>query len=87
MDNVEPVELLRRQYLQVIDPEQLKLPTKSLLKLPSVQRSIYERMFNETNVKYSPAERYRFRSLKRVVQALEDAIDDPDEDVGGLLFL
>ena len=86
MEAVEPVELLRRQYLQVIDPEQLKLPARNLLKLPDVQAKIYEYMFNGANVIYPPAERYRFRCLKRIVQALEDAIEDPDEDVGRMSF-
>ena len=87
MNTVAPVELLKRQYLQLTRPEELAIPRKELLRLPDIQAQIYNNMFNEANITYGPPERYRFRVLKRLVQALEDAIEDPEEDVGFLLLL
>ena len=83
---VEPVELLKRQYLQLTDPEELTLPRKAVLILPDIQAQIYNDMFDESKVVYAPPERYRFRVLKRLVKALEDAIEDPEEDVGAFSF-
>lgn len=81
MHNIEPVELLRRQYLQLIDMEQLTLPPKDLLRLPETQARIYNCMFNESQIVYPPPDRYISRVLKRLVNALEEAIVDPEEDV------
>ena len=82
-----PVELLKRQYLQLIDPEGLTLPRREVLRLPETQVQIYNDMFDESRLAYAPPERYRFRVLKRLVKALEDAIEDPEEDVRFLLLL
>ena len=86
MNTIAPVELLKRQYLQLTDPEELVLPTKEVLRLPDIQAQIYNDMFDESNIVYAPPERYRFRVLKRLVKALEDAIEDPEEDVGAFSF-
>lgn len=87
MDDIAPVELLKRQYLQLIDPEELTLPLREFLILPETQAQIYNDLFDESRIVYAPPERYRFRVLKRVVKALEDAVEDPEEDVGFLLLL
>ena len=81
MDSVPPVELLKKQYLQLIDPEQLTLPTKELLRSSVIQAQIYHSMFDDSVLKFAPPERYRLRVLKRLVNAVEDAIVDPEEDV------
>lgn len=81
MDKIEPVELLRRQYFQLIDPDQLALPAQELLRLPDIQTQIFHDLFDESVNAYTPPERYRFRVLKKLVSALEQAIDDPEEDV------
>jgi len=81
MHNIEPVELLRRQYLQLLDPEQLTLPSMELLRLPETQARIYDGMFDESKIAYPPPARYIFRVLKRLVTALEEAIVNPEEDV------
>ncbi|KAF6226245.1 hypothetical protein HO133_009111 [Letharia lupina] len=80
MDDIAPVELLKRQYLQLIDPEELTLPLREFLILPETQSQIYNGLFDESRITYAPPERYRFRVLKRVVKALEDAVEDPEED-------
>lgn len=81
MAALPPVELLRRQYLQSIDPERLTLPSMEHLRLPEVQDQIFHGMFDESRTTYMPPYRYRFRVLKRLVNALEEAIEDPEEDV------
>lgn len=80
MDGIAPMELLKRQYLQLIDPEELTLPLREFLILPETQSQIYNDLFDESRITYAPPERYRFRVLKRVVKALEDAVEDPEED-------
>lgn len=89
MNDVVPPELLRRQYLQMMNPDRLALLSTDLL-CPQRQSDIYESMFNESNLIYPPPERYRFRVLKKIVTVLEAAIEDPEEDVGfpfGSIFL
>ena len=82
MAAVDAVELLRRQFLQLIDPELLALPPPDALRLANTQKRIFERLFNEPNNPVGPPERYRSRVLKRLVGAIESSIEDPDEDVG-----
>ena len=81
MERIEPVELLRRQYLQLIDPDQLTLPSKGLLRVPKIQANIYHSMFEQSKLPFTPPERYKLRVLKRIVNALEDAVVDPEVDV------
>lgn len=88
MGIIAPVELLKRQYLQLIGPEGLTLPPKEVLRLPETQAQIYNDMFDESRlIDYKVPERYKLRVLKRLVKALEDAIEDPEEDVRFLLVL
>lgn len=81
-NSISPVDFLRRQYLQLTDPEELALPRKEILKLPDTQAQIYHDIFDESKHTHLPPERYRYRVLKRLVGAIEDAIQDPEEDVG-----
>ena len=68
--------------MQLTDPEDLRFPSNDLLRLPDIQAQIYSSMFDEYSMTYAPPERYRFRVLRRLVKALENAIEDPEEDVG-----
>lgn len=81
MHNISSVQLMRRQYLQLLDPEQLTLPSKDLLRLPKTQAMIYDGMLDSSKLNYPPPDRYRYRVLKRLVKALEESILDPEEDV------
>ena len=81
MESQNQVELLRRQFLQLQDPSTLSLPSPKTLKLPSIQSRIYDSMFREGNLTYPPPAHYRLRVLKRLIDALESAVDDPEEDV------
>ncbi|KAL2042081.1 hypothetical protein N7G274_005269 [Stereocaulon virgatum] len=80
MDHSWPVELLKRQYLQLIDPERLELPCKKLLRMPLIQARIFDEILDESALIYLPPERYKSRVLKRLIKALEEAIEDPEED-------
>jgi hypothetical protein len=75
------VELLRRQYLQMLEPEKLTLPSLEELRLPRTQADIFNVMFNRDNLPFMPPIRYQFRVLKKIIGALEKSIIDPDEDV------
>ena len=79
--SLQRVELLRRQYLQMLEPEKLTLPGKEELILPQTQANIFSTMFNEENISFVPPARYRFRVLKKIIAALEQSIVDPEEDV------
>lgn len=76
------VRLLQRQYLQLIAPERLGFPPPDVLRLPDVQKQIYESMFDDAAINLGPPLRYRLRVLKRLMRAIEDSIQDPEEDVG-----
>lgn len=77
------IELLRRQYLQLLDLEKLSIPESNILKRPEVQAQIFESVFREDRLVFPPPDRYTLRVLKMLVAALEAAIDDPEKDVWG----
>ena len=79
MDIEWQIDVLRRQYLQLVEPEQLALPPIEILRSPDVQASIFHRLFNDSHFSN---DRYKYRVLKRIVGVLEESIIDPDEDVG-----
>ena len=76
------VELLRRQYLQLLDPKSLTIPDSHILKQPEIQSQIFNALFRDGSLTYPPPVGYRTRVLKLLVNALEKAMTDPDEDVG-----
>ncbi|MCJ1379142.1 hypothetical protein MMC17_002242 [Xylographa soralifera] len=77
MDNLE---LLKRQFLQQLEPERLTLPSTEQIRLPNVQAYLYETMFREECLKYLPPDRYEIRVLKKLIQKMEGALIDPEED-------
>lgn len=81
MEIEHQLELLRRQYLQLVEPDQLSLPASLVLKMPEVQAKIYTNLFSGSSHAYLPPRRYRFRVLKRLLDCLEKAVEDPEEDV------
>ena len=81
MDTSFQVELLRRQYLQLQDPSQLSIPARNVIKKPKVQAQIFDTMFREGNLAYEPPDRYKLRVLKKLLEAIEAAVEDPEEDV------
>jgi protein-lysine N-methyltransferase EEF2KMT len=78
----QQVQLLRRQYLQMVEPDKLTLPSMEVLRLPQTQAYIFDAFFNSDKVFFLPPDRYQFRVLKKLLYALEQSIFDPGEDVG-----
>lgn len=75
------LKTLRRQYLQLVEPAQLRWPDAQTLKAPQVQIWIFHNFFDLDHVSHPPPDRYQLRVLKLLVSKLESAIDDPEEDV------
>jgi hypothetical protein len=75
------LQVLQRQYLQLVEPHQLRWPEKAILKQPDVQAWIYHGMFNMEKIESPPPDRYQLRVLKLLIAKLEGAIEDPEEDV------
>jgi hypothetical protein len=80
-DKLAQLRILQRQYLQLVDPSQLRWPDAQVLKSSEVQSWIFLHMFDESSVKSPPPERYRLRVLKLLISKLERSIVDPEEDV------
>ena len=78
--------LFQRQYLQLVEPEHLAWPDQQELRLPKTQAWIYDNMFNHDLMEYPPPDRYQLRVLKQLSARLEEAVEDPDEDVGYVLW-
>jgi hypothetical protein len=80
-DELVQLQILQRQYLQLVEPSQLKWPVAEVLKRPEVQAWTFLHMFDENSIKSPPPERYQLRVLKLLIAKLERAIVDPEEDV------
>ena len=80
MEPALQIERFRRQYFQLVDPQQLIMPPLDILKLPHVQEAVHARLFS-SDISYLPPERYRYRVLKRLIGVLQEAFQDPEEDV------
>ena len=74
--------LFRRQYLQLFEPDFLAWPPKQLLRDPDAQAGMYQNLFNADPNPRLPPQRYQLRVLKALLAKIEQAIEDPDEDVG-----
>ncbi|KAK5708349.1 hypothetical protein LTR97_000889 [Elasticomyces elasticus] len=74
------LELFRRQYLQLVEPDFLAWPPKQLLRDPHVQAWLYRRLFNPERNERLPPPRYQVRVIKPLVAKVETSIEDPEED-------
>jgi len=74
--------LFRRQYLQLFEPDFLAWPPKSLLRDAGVQQWLFKHCFDADTNAHLPSDRYRLRVLKPLLRKVEQAIEDPEEDVG-----
>lgn len=74
--------IFKRQYLQLVDPDFLIWPPKTLLRDAGIQEWLYKNLFEERQGRYLPPDRYQYRVLKALVSKLEQAVEDPEEDVG-----
>jgi hypothetical protein len=78
---IRQLQVLQRQYFQLVDPQSLRWPDDGALKASDAQSWMYNKMFDVENIKSLPPGRYRLRVLKLLIHKLEGAIDDPEEDV------
>ena len=76
------IEILCRQFLQVLEPELLAIPGPEMLRKLDVQQLLYKQMFCTQNLMFAPSSRYQLRVLKALVSKIEQSISDPEEDVG-----
>lgn len=74
--------LFRRQYFQLFEPDFLAWPPQKLLRDPDVQAWLYRNLFDRDKHPYLPPNRYQVQILKPLVAKIEQAIQDPEEDVG-----
>lgn len=80
--HVSQLRILQRQYFQLVEPSQLRWPSRGVLKAPEVQSWLFTNMFDTDRITSLPLEeRYQLRVLKLLISKLEKSIDDPDEDV------
>lgn len=86
-DLSDQLERLIAQYFQLVDPRDLyhSLPSSTTLKDPKVQAILYQEMFHETSVSQIPPVSYRIRVLKEILARIEEALSDPEQDVGRLI--
>jgi hypothetical protein len=75
------LRILQRQYLQLVEPQQLIWPNDAILKAPDVQLWLFKNLFDTANITSPPPDRYQLRVLKLLVSKLERSITDPEEDV------
>ena len=77
----ECLELFRRQYFQLLPPEQIVFPPDNILKEPAFQVALMGKVFGNESHVYHPSNRYRLRILKAIIGKIEASFQDPDEDV------
>jgi protein-lysine N-methyltransferase EEF2KMT len=68
-----------RQYLQQI--HELSYPAPKVLLQPYAQEQIFHYMFDGSHGSPLPPVNYQRRVLKTILDKIESAIQDPDEDV------
>lgn len=78
------LEIFRRKYLQMLDPDEINFPMEWFIKLPATQKWIFDHMFNPEKKKVLPYPPYAFRILKKLLSVLEAAMEDPEEDVSSV---
>lgn len=76
------IRLFRRQYLQLLDTQNLAWPSSETLRSSQAQEWLFENLFQADDVsRFLPPERYRLRVLKLLMSKIENSIVDPEEDV------
>ncbi|KAI1426386.1 putative methyltransferase-domain-containing protein [Xylaria sp. FL1777] len=74
------LRLLRRQYLQLFEPDFLAWPHPQLLRRSDAQAWLFKHLFDESRNPRLPPERYQLRVLRPLVARIEKSIQDPEED-------
>ncbi|KAI2601817.1 putative methyltransferase-domain-containing protein [Hypoxylon sp. NC1633] len=79
--DVDPLLLLlRRQYMQVFEPDFLAWPPLKVLKNVDVQRWLYRHLFDTSRSCRLPPETYQMCVLKRLVAKIRKVIEDSEHD-------
>lgn len=73
--------VLRRQYLQLFEPDFLAWPPLKLLKNADVQAWLYKNLFDAGRLPHLPPPPYQIRVLELLMAKIEKAIEDPKQDV------
>ena len=84
-DSTQDVARFCRQCQQLCTD--LKYPDPGSLKSLEVQSFLFHSLFDIQNLEYTSPLSYRRRVLKQLLFLIEDAFEDPDEDVGLYKFL
>ncbi|KAI5864094.1 putative methyltransferase-domain-containing protein [Durotheca rogersii] len=71
--------LLRRQYLQLFEPDFLAWPPPRLLKSADAQTWLHKHLFDAGRNPRLPPEQYQLRVLTRLVAKIEKTTEDPPE--------
>jgi hypothetical protein len=78
----QSLETLKRQYFQYVPIQELRLPSLSVVRSIDAQKWLFDNLFNSNGPsKFFPPERYQTRVLKKLVELIEEAMEDPDDDV------
>jgi len=80
MEAGDAVELLRRQFIQLLPVEELQIPPGIVLKQPDAQRRIFSSMF-QGEARSQINANYTLFVLKKLMTVLELSMSDPEEDV------
>ena len=88
-EHLRVLNLFRNQYLQLIDVRGLAWPDSHSIPLAAhwVQEWLFNNLFNNDQIRYLPPPRYQLRVLKELTSWIEQAIQDPNEEVGAVFFL
>lgn len=63
------------------DPLEIKYPAKELIKPLAAQVWLLDNLFNKRRLKHLPTARYTYRIMKKLLSMLEEAMENPKEDV------
>jgi hypothetical protein len=84
-NNEATLERFRRQYFQLVEVKDLLWPSKDVLRPIESQTWLFRNLFDFNSITYMPPKRYGLRVLKHLLQLIQDSVQYPDEDVGGIL--
>ncbi|KAF3067463.1 Protein-lysine N-methyltransferase efm3 [Daldinia childiae] len=72
--------LLRRQYMQLFEPDFLAWPPAKFLKNDDVQKWLYKHLFDENGNSRLPPESYQVRVLKQLITKVKKVIPSSEQD-------
>ena len=72
----------RNQYHQQLDIDQLSFPSPDILRSAEIQDQVFHYFFDPDICSLHPPLLYRRQVLKELLGRIEQAVVDPEEDVG-----